>query len=245
MIVEISEHDAKGDIALCYAEIRERFDLPVVNLIWRHLAALGHLQQSWQCVKDRLPELNAQAADLNHTALVLATACPPLPSLPFSEGVERILTTYERGNSLNLAMVRMLLGCNHKQGAGGTLPDAPSYVPPVPRFAELPAEMCEIIDRLAAAGPGADTGIRPTLWVHLTLEPNFLRTAEQPITQLITHSDFWAAHSQLTTLPSQAMELNLPIIMEHALNKFQRRISEMLLTGLCLARCWQASMEKT
>lgn len=243
MISEIPEHEATGDIARSYAEIRQRLGLPVVNLIWRHLAALGHLEESWQRVKTRLPALNAQAARLYHTARTLADRCPPLPSLPQGEKARGILASYERGNSMNLAMVRMVMGCAFTTEANPVLPDAPTSIPPVPRFSELPICLREIVDRLAAAGPGATTGIRPTMWVHLALEPDFLRAAEAPIAQLVALPDFRAAHAKLAALPPRPENTDLPKTMETALDRFNQRISEMLLTGLCLARCKQATME--
>jgi hypothetical protein len=243
MIAEIPESDATGEVARIYADIRARLQLPVVNLIWRHLAALGHLEWSWDAVRDRLPEISASAAELNARARIQAENCEPLPLLPWSGTVAGILGAYERGNSMNLATVRLLLGdAPERHGAEFKLP-APAQIPPVPRFADIAGDLRALIDRLAAAGPGAGTGIRPTLWVHLAHAPEFLRAAEQPVTRLLTTPTFRGAHAVLSALSITPAEPHLPDTLATALDRFNRRISEMLLTGICLERSRRALME--
>jgi hypothetical protein len=233
MIAEIAEDEAGGEITRCYADIRARFGLPVVNLIWRHLAALGYLESSWASVRDRLPMLIAHAGEVNRAARRLAQACP-LPPMPTpSPAAMDILAAYGRGNSLNLATVRILLGGDPASAESPPLEAAPARIPPVPRFSELPEPMRAIVERLAAAGPGADTGIRPTLWVHLALEPRYMSAIEDPVMSLLRHPSFRAAHVALSTLPSGGRAA-MPEALGIALNRFNRRISEMLLVGLCL-----------
>ena len=47
-VPSIREADATGDIAVLYDDIRATLGVPVVNLIWRHLAVLpGGLSWAW------------------------------------------------------------------------------------------------------------------------------------------------------------------------------------------------------
>jgi hypothetical protein len=243
MITEIPESEATGEVASCYADIRSRLQLPVVNLIWRHLAALGHLEWSWHAVRERLPAISAYAGELNARARVLAGHCEPMPAPPWDKTVTGILATYERGNSMNLATVRLLLGASPRGDGAPLSLGAPAQIPPVPRFPDLPADLRALIDRLVAAGPGADTGIRPTLWVHLAHAPEFLRAVEEPVALLLKTPAFRGAHASLSALQAADAVPCLPETLVTALDRFNRRISEMLLTGICLENARRASME--
>ena len=51
-VAAIGEADARGDIAELYADIRATLGVPVVNLVWRHLASIdGALPWAWQAVR--------------------------------------------------------------------------------------------------------------------------------------------------------------------------------------------------
>ena len=235
MIAEIPESEAAGALALCYADIRRRLGVPVVNLIWRHLAALGEIEACWERVRDDLPTIEARAAGLNGAARQMAGEWPAPGPLPWPAPASDILVSYERGNSLNLATVRQLLGCAPSE-AEGSLPKAPARLPPVPPFASLAPASQAAVEALAAAGPGADTGIRPTLWVHLACAPPLLAAAAQSLPPLLAHERFRAAHARLTALAPQRAGDGLSDAAADALARFNRRIGEMLLIGLHLDR---------
>jgi hypothetical protein len=235
MIAEIPESDASGALALCYADIRRRLGVPVVNLIWRHLAALGEIEACWERARANLARIERDAAGLNAAARELAAGLAPLCSLPWSDPGPAILLSYERGNSLNLAMVRLLLGRPPPE-AGGRLPQAPTSLPPVPRFADLPASSREAVERLAAAGPGAATGVRPTLWVHLACTPALLAAAAESLPAILADERFRDAHHQLTAPADPAGGHGLTETAAAALARFNLRIGEMLLIGLHLDR---------
>ncbi|MGB1006333.1 MAG: hypothetical protein ACPGVX_04115, partial [Thalassobaculaceae bacterium] len=51
-IAAIPEAEATGDTAALFADIRATLGLPVVNLVWRHLATIpGGLPWTWDQVK--------------------------------------------------------------------------------------------------------------------------------------------------------------------------------------------------
>lgn len=233
MIAEIPESEATGAVARCFADIRQRLGVPVVNLIWRHLAALGEIEACWDRVRDDIALIERHGAALNAAARDLIAPMPAPAPLDWVSPGPQILVSYERGNSMNLATVRLLLGCPAPAGKG-SLPHAPEQVPPVPRFASLPAALQSAIERLAAAGPGADTGILPTLWVHLACLPDLLGAISATIPRTLADERFRSAHASLTARPASGAASGLSETAALTLQRFNRRIGEMLLIGLYL-----------
>jgi hypothetical protein len=234
MIAEISEQDATGAVARCYAEIRARLDVPLVNLIWRHLAAIGELEACWQRVDADLPAITVQAEALNAAARTMIGRLPGQAPIALSEIATRIVWSYERGNSLNLATVRRLLGYPDVELAG-SLPKTTSGLPPIPRFSDLDDELRSAIDLLGAVGPAGQTGIRPTLWVHLAGDPSLVQAAKL-LPPVLSSALFREAHQGLTARPARRVEVNgLSDAAQTTLQSFSLRISEMLLIGLYMA----------
>ena len=59
----VSEHDATGIVAEIYAEIRQTMGIPLVNLIWRHLASHPPgLQWAWSLLKPAYESGKVEAA---------------------------------------------------------------------------------------------------------------------------------------------------------------------------------------
>lgn len=242
MIAEVPEAEATGALARCYADIRLKLGMPVVNLIWRHLAALGEIDGCWERVRDDIGLIERHGAVLHAASYSLIAPLPPPAPLDWTSPGQKILVSYERGNSLNLATVRLLLGCP-EPGEGGSLPHAPDHVPPVPRFANLPPVLQAAIERLAEAGPGADTGIRPTLWVHLACLPDLLEAIAATIPAMLADERFRTAHARLTVPAVDAAAKGLSETAALALQRFNRRIGEMLLIGLYLGRSCPDGLE--
>ena len=66
-VIAITEQNAEGRVAEIYQDIRFTLGVPVVNLIWRHLATLpGALEWSWASVKPLYREkiIHAEASAL-------------------------------------------------------------------------------------------------------------------------------------------------------------------------------------
>lgn len=233
-MTEIPEAEATGEVARCYADIREKLHVPLVNLIWRHLAAIGELESCWQRVAADLPRIASHGAALNGAARAVVSALPAAPQLPRFESVSRIFVSYERGNSLNLAIVRMLLGYPALSLAG-SLPDAPIELPAIPRVGDLSPGLREAIERLSRAGPANHTDIRPTLWVHLAVVPEWLQAATGAVSGCLSSDPFRTAHRTLTGAPSERQGgTPLSEAAISALSRFNLRITEMLLIGLHL-----------
>jgi hypothetical protein len=115
----ISEAEATGAIADLYADIRATLGVPIVNLIWRNLAAIpGGLAWAWGSVRP----LYAAGQVLNEArALRAGQALPAMPRLPdgalracgvdaaAEKTIRAILDSYDRSNALNLVTLLALL----------------------------------------------------------------------------------------------------------------------------------------
>lgn len=237
MTGEIPETRAVGSIARCYDDIRQRLGVPMVNLVWRRLAALGALERCWEQVREDLPAITAQAAVLNGLARErLSNLSPSLrPSISASTIARAIIQSYERGNCINLATMRQLLGAPPLRSSSGRLPQAPDRIPPVPVLAELPARVRSAIEQLAQAGPAAATGITPTLWIHLADPPGLIERLARALTPVLGDADFRKAHSALTLLGDQLPPPHtISAQVRDCLQAFHQRIAEMVLIGVYL-----------
>jgi hypothetical protein len=248
MLAETAESAAKGEVAAIYARIREIQGVSVVNFIWRHLATIdGALPWAWPHAEAALPAIAQAVPRIVHCAdEAVASLADGLRLRLHPRQAVDILRTYERGNAWNLLAMTLLA---HRR-AGGAAPDhrdaaAPARspaagVPPLPRFETLAGEIQALIDRLADAGPAADSGVRPSLWVHLALWPELLERVAEMCIPVLASPAFHAAHARL--LVQAAERLDLPQVVaggepiDVAIGRFRRRIPEMLLIGRVLDR---------
>ena len=115
---EIRERNATREVGALYADIRRCMRLPLVNLIYRHLATLpGALPEVWTLVRTMIlsgqlePALNRLERELpvlevERSALAggAETQCEDQRS------IMRVLQAYNRGNGLNLIALRRFCG---------------------------------------------------------------------------------------------------------------------------------------
>lgn len=195
LLPEIREAEAPPEIAAIYGEIRATSGLPLVNLIWRHLAALpGALPWAWGAVRPLAQAgLVAEAAERVRGGLQCPAAPPmtrealaavgvhgdsPFGGLP---AIRAVIGAYNRGNSNNLvALTALLLALDGP--ARGQAPPAgtrlaappPGELPPLPRLAALDERGRRGVEALAARHAGYETGAVPSLYLHLAHWPGFL-----------------------------------------------------------------------
>lgn len=170
MVVEVREADAPPEVAAIYEKLRKAYGLPLVNLIWRHFAALdGVLPWAWESVRPALPLLPA-ARDRVVAAL-------SVPSLSMGAEAAALAAAYSRGNLSNLILLTALL--RGKQGDAPPPPAAPPVEmlpepPPLPRLDTLPEAVARDVRALAALH-GHEGGVIPTLYLHLATWPWLLK----------------------------------------------------------------------
>jgi hypothetical protein len=223
-LAEIRESEAPPEIAALYDSIRHVTGLPVVNLVYRHMATLpGVLSWTWEIVR---PVLRSGQADEALRRIGAALRLPDsrklsetLRALELGEAdrqdVTAILDVYDRGNLLNLVnlnAVRVLLDRRDPAGAapsreptGRAARPRLGPVPPLPNPAELSDEADGPVRALAALH-GA--GVIPSLYLHLAHWPQLLAAALGPIHDLAARGELERARSDLQRLAiGEALEL--------------------------------------
>jgi hypothetical protein len=119
-VAAIGEADARGDIAELYADIRATLGVPVVNLVWRHLASIdGALPWAWQAVR---PAYRSGAVSHHAERLKAGLVLPALEPVPAEVlsclglapaqqlSIRQVLDSYDRSNPMNwLALSALLL----------------------------------------------------------------------------------------------------------------------------------------
>ena len=116
---EVREADAAGPVADVFADIRAAQRLPMVNLIWRHLATRpAALEWAWTRARPLYADGIAERAAAQAMARLDIPAVTGLPrSLTRVAGladsdraaVHDLVQVYNRGNSLNLVALGALL----------------------------------------------------------------------------------------------------------------------------------------
>jgi len=194
-VIAISETEATGDITDIFADIRSTLGVPVVNLIWRHLATHpGALPWAWQSLKPLYESgaIAAQALSLRESIAV--TPCgslsrPALVAAGLSDGdlgrIQMILHSYDRSNAMNLvalgALMSQLDGADtahapNLQAATRTQVDSrpgiPGEMPALLTLDAMSPPVRALIEDLNRIG-GRDE-ILPSMYRHLAHWPAYL-----------------------------------------------------------------------
>ncbi len=188
---QIPENEAPPPTAALYRQIREVSGTQVVNLIWRHLAALpGVLPWAWAAVA---PVVGSASMDAARERLASAIVLPPIPAPDAmawirtgaeAAEVRRIRAlneAYIRGNLTNiLALTGLRLRLEYPDRAGRRLePDAAAAaahaagtLDALPRIGELEAGLAARIRALAARHEAG--GVIPSLYLALAPWPGVI-----------------------------------------------------------------------
>jgi hypothetical protein len=144
-LATVPEDLAVDEFVDLYRDIKETLQVPVINLVWRHLASIdGALTQVWNCIKPIYCDeaFEAEAANLRDSDGV-----PVLPKWPQStlrevrpgtsdEKILRgVLANYHQTNPRNLvALMALRAKLNGEQySLGKARADIDSATPPPPR----------------------------------------------------------------------------------------------------------------
>ncbi|MFY0611382.1 MAG: hypothetical protein JXQ99_07650 [Hyphomicrobiaceae bacterium] len=195
----IVEAEASGDTAALFADIRATLRVPVVNLIWRHLATIpGALPWTWATLKPLhdAGTLAAEAEAMNAGLKVPSEIVAPgalsgevLTAIGLSptdiDQIDMILRSYGRSNTINIISVCVLSAClgSPAQREISLRVDQNSRVghrPPIggamPRLMspdEMAPDTRTLIDALNDIG--GRRAILPTMYRHLAHWPGYLK----------------------------------------------------------------------
>jgi hypothetical protein len=256
---EIHPLNASPEIAAIYADIRAVSGLSMVNLIWRHFAALpGILEWAWKGVR---PLVASQELLEARKRLINAIELPTLPPVNAEawraagvSGAELtafrdMMADYVRGNSTNIIILTALRlrleGINHAPSAFTAAPAPVAMTPaaPLPRIDTLDPTLSSAIRALAQRHEGAEGGIIPSLYLELARWPALTDTFPQWLGALYEPSAMRAAREStcraaereaLTLLPALDLAPLSVAEMRPALERFTRLIIPDL-TPVCVA----------
>lgn len=193
MLAEVREADAPPETAAIYAGLRAAYGLKLVNLIWRHFAALeGVLPWAWDSVRPALPLLPAARERL--------VAALDVPTLPMGGEAAALAAAYNRGNLGNLILLTALL--RGKQGDAPPPPAGPEVAmlpepPPLPKLDALPDDVARDVRALGALHRH-EGGVIPTLYIHLAHWPALLKPLYAALSPMM-------ATGRIAALRDQAM----------------------------------------
>jgi hypothetical protein len=182
---EVPERDAHGATAVLYADIRRTLQVPMVNLIYRHMAAIPEcLPWAWGILREHYASAAMAAGIQSVVGSAQAQRSPWGPSLVCASDRERddvreIAQYYNAGNAANLIalLALRLAGARGIPQAGGTAPEivlaettpAPR---PIRRIETLEPALAAHIRRTAAAQDTQGLGIIPSMYLHLAGAPS-------------------------------------------------------------------------
>ena len=189
-VPSIREADASGEIADLYDDIRTTLGVPVVNLIWRHLAIFpGGLAWVWTALKPVYASgaVAAEAAELRDGLDV-----PRLPGLtqpalvaagltgPDLAQINMILNSYEQSNAMNIiALAAVSARLEGVQTGGKTGPSEATgavqiegEMPPLLTLDDMTPEVRALVQALNAVGGREE--ILASMYRHLANWPPYL-----------------------------------------------------------------------
>jgi hypothetical protein len=197
LLDELPEALATGEQRHIYAEIRRLSAVPMVALIYRHLATIpGALEWAWSVLE---PALRAGAVQQAAWQLASRARVPRQPVLPVAalravgiveadqRAIAQVLDAYNRANPVNIVAVR----CLSLRLAGGA-PPASSGVPPqdwqppaaIPSLPPMvdpqampPAVRAAALLLTDRGRTDAPSPLWPSLYRHLAHWPSFLGLA--------------------------------------------------------------------
>ena len=185
---EISEREASGRVAELYEEIRRTVGLPLVNLVYRVLAATDRLDDAWSQLGPNLRDPSVPAA-ADELVGEVTTSCPPIPATALAAvglagstlaSARSTTAAYMHANPRNLLAVTALLeeapGSDSAPPASAELPPAPAWdILPMAQLGELSPEARALLDEMSAPlvvpGEGA---LVPSLLRHFAHDPAVL-----------------------------------------------------------------------
>lgn len=194
LLPELAERDATGRTKEIYEEMKRLGAVPMVALIFRHLATLpGALEWTWEALAPawRTGRLQEAAWKIAREARLVPIAPMPraaLRALGVDEAGEReirvVLAAYNLANPENmltiLCLLRLLPGAR-----AGRLPEVREWTPPptpgplVPMtdVATMPRAVSDVLELVAAPGEPGGARVVQSLYRHFGHRPAFLAMA--------------------------------------------------------------------
>lgn len=260
-IAEISESEASGQVAMLYADIRTVTGLPLVNLVYRHLATDAKvLDWAWQAIRPNILSglLPAQAAHLAGDVETIIGRGRQRLSLPDGFPVSDVFSLvriYGRGNSLNMMAFTHILAAYEEQSGSRSTSNAPlgrnaahslhapamaaapsSAMPQLPAMSDIAGPDKECIHRLNALAEPERPLIVASLYRHLAVWPAMLAAAEnllQPMEQAgLLSAARMHTHSAALRI-AEGNPMPMPAVPVEFLHNFQPLLQIFVRRTIC------------
>jgi hypothetical protein len=254
-LAEVSEDAAQGLVAEIYEDIRTVLGLPLVNLVYRHLAVEPRrLEAAWRQLR---PNLTDEASDTGAEALLAKAVvdAAPIPSAALrTVGVgsvelaqaAAVLDAYNQANPRNLIALRALLV--GVPGTGSPRPSAPRPAPvPLPGLASLDGldeALRALLDEMAGAvAAKGEERLIPGLFRHLAHSPGLLALAWTVLRPAVVGRSV-ARAANVVARQAAGLAAGLPHPVEATpdpetaavVRRFTETIPRMLVVGVTLRR---------
>lgn len=185
----ITEGEATGETAAIYRDIRATTGVPVVNLIWRHLATMpGALPWTWGALRPLYASGAVAGAAAHLRGNLVLPAMQPWPESVLAcaglgpadrTAIRRILSSYDRSNAMNLVALAALQA--HARGEADSTPlpatdpgaAIAGELPSLLTFGEMNAATADLVMRLNAIGD-PEHKVIASMYRHLAHWPVFL-----------------------------------------------------------------------
>ena len=191
LLAELAERDATGEKAAIYAEMKRLGGVPMLALIFRHIATLpGGIEWTWNAIGPAW-----KSGRLQEAAWRVARETPLEPLNPISPGelvaagvddaarreIDIVLEAYNRANPENmlsvLCILRLLAGREGREAPrrDWSPPPIPGPLAPMGDVARMAPDISALLDEVAA--PGEGPRVVQSLYRHFFHRPRFLALA--------------------------------------------------------------------
>lgn len=226
---EIRENAAPPDIAALYADMRAVMGVPLVNLIYRHIATVPNgLAWVWSAVRPHIASgaIGSLAEDVLGRAAATGWGEPsPLGSLPPGEraAIAPIVQWYNRSNAVNLVSLLALRGLPSEPAPRGdedvtaASRTPPAALPPPLALGDVAANLRDRIANVCERQGLSADGVTPTMYLHLARWPAALATILACVERAIDSGVFERGVASVTAAADSAVrELGPPLVASEA-----------------------------
>ena len=263
LLAELAERDATGEKAAIYAAVKHLGGVPMVALIFRHLATRpGVLEWAWEAIGPawRTGRLQEAAWRISREAPLVPLAPMPRAALE-SLGVDsaaraqvrEVLEAYNRANPENMLSMLCLLRVLDGARAAEAMPERAWTPPPSPGLPlpmidvnSMDPQVSALLDLVAAPGePGAPKVVQ-SLYRHLAQRPPYLALAVTLLRERfddgsIDHATGKIAAAMNTAADGLARSMRVPAAPDPSVRAVLQRFSgavipQMIVVGLLLER---------
>lgn len=263
---EITEGEVSGELATIYKDIRKTLGTPVVNLLFRELAAYDpFLQIAWPSLRGPLltSEARLLLSAMRESGELPGGILRQLPALPRVDNIDSVFDLYNSINPMGLISAvswRLALDTNSESShvLGASPKGAGAYHQPVPPMVDLGTSDMRIKSLLKQIASAHGLANVPSIYRILAQWPEWLNAAWPTIAQLIVSKELADRCARIKALAVEHVEVcpngpsrnqllahglsNADLLeIENVLDRFIRSIPVALVTGLALKRALSPS----